>query len=152
VGGSAYTDTLGDPWTADRTYSAGSWGYVQKSKTDSTNRTIAGTTEQALFKTQRIDPYDYRFDKVPNGIYQIELNFAEIVNEKLGKRLYDVIIENMLVLPAHDIAYEVGTFKADKHAFFVEVADGQMDVRLIPRAGSDKPVINSLRVTRRPDR
>jgi hypothetical protein len=38
AGGSAYTDSLGDPWAADRAYSKGSWGYVQKSKTDSTSR------------------------------------------------------------------------------------------------------------------
>jgi hypothetical protein len=152
AGGSAYTDSNGDPWAADRAYSAGKWGYVLKSKTASTNKAIAGTTEPALFKTQRIDPYGYRFDNVPNGIYQVEMNFAELASINIGKRLYDVIIENTTVLPAHDIAYEVGIFKADRHTFFVEVADGQMDVRLIARAGYDKPVINSLRVTHRPDR
>jgi hypothetical protein len=56
------------------------------------------------------------------------------------------------VLPALDIAYEVGVLKADKHTFFVEVTDGEMDVRLIARAGYDDPLINSLRVTHRPDR
>ncbi len=152
AGGKAYTDAQGDPWTADRAYSKGAWGYVQKSKTGSTNKTIGGTTEQPLFKTQRIDPYAYRFDNVPNGIYQVEMNFAELTNARLGKRLYDVIVESTVVLPAHDIVYEVGNLKADKHTFFIEVADGQMDVRLIPRAGSELPVVSSLRVTHRPDR
>jgi subtilisin family serine protease len=152
AGGKAYTDTQGDAWAADQAYKTGGWGYVQKSKTDSTNKTIGGTTEQPLFKTQRIDPYAYRFDKVPNGIYQVDMNFAELTNIKLGKRLYDVIVENTVVLPAHDIVYEVGNLKADKHTFFIEVTDGQMDVRLIPRAGYEAPVINSLRVTHRPDR
>ena len=152
AGGKAYTDTSGDPWAADRAYSAGQWGYVLKSKTDSTTKTIAGTTDPTLFKTQRIAPYGYRFDNVPNGIYEIDLNFAELNNIKIGKRLFDVIIENTLVLPALDIAYEVGVLKADKHTFFVEVTDGEMDVRLIARAGYDDPLINSLRVTHRPDR
>lgn len=152
AGGKAYTDKQGDPWAADQAYSKGTWGYVQKSKTASTSKTIAGTTEQTLFKTQRIDPYAYRFDNVPNGIYQIEMNFAELTNLRLGKRLYDVIIENTQVLPAHDIVYEVGNLTADKHTFFIEVTDGQMDVRLIPRAGFEAPVVNSLRVTHRPDR
>lgn len=152
AGGSAYTDGLGDTWAADRAYSKGAWGYVQKSKTASTKRTISGTSEQALFRTQRIDPYAYRFDNVPNGVYQIDLNFAEIGGAKMGKRLYDVIIEDTLVLPAHDVAYEVGSFAADKHVFFIEVDDGQMDLRLVPRAGSELPVIDSLRVTHRPDR
>jgi len=152
AGGSAYTDSLGDSWAADRSYKKGSWGYVQKSKTARTRRRIADTDEQPLFRTQRSDPYAYRFDDVPNGIYQIDLNFAELKNTRIGKRLYDVIVENMEVLPAHDIAYEVGTFTADQHVFFIEVTDGRMDVRFIPRTGYQPPVINSLRVTHRPDR
>jgi len=46
---------------------------------------------------------------VPNGIYEIDLKFAEIV--KLGKKercVFDVVIEDTVVLPAHDIQYEVG--------------------------------------------
>jgi subtilisin family serine protease len=151
-GGSSYKDTLGDSWAADRQFSAGSWGYIQKNGTDSTSHKITGTPDQPLFQTQRIDPYAYRFDKVPNGIYQVELNLAELARAGIGKRLFDVIIENTLVLPAHDIVFEVGEFAADKQTFFIEVADGRLDVRLIPRAGFGKPVINSLRVTQRPDR
>jgi hypothetical protein len=71
---------------------------------------------------------------------------------KNGKRLFDVIVENTLVLPAHDITYDVGTLAADNHTFFVEVVDGRMDVRFIARAGSESPVINALRITQRPDR
>ena len=56
------------------------------------------------------------------------------------------------MLPAHDIGYEVGRHVADNHTFFVEVTDGRMDVRLIPRAGSAPPVVNALRITHRPDR
>ena len=55
---------------------------------------------------------------------------------KIGKRLYDVIVENTTVLPAHDIAYDVGTFIADDHTFYVEVLDNRMDVRFVPRAGA----------------
>jgi hypothetical protein len=57
-----------------------------------------------------------------------------------------------VVIPAHDIVYDVGTYAADPHVFFVEVADGQMDVRLVPLSGRLPPVLNSLRITHRPDR
>lgn len=151
--GGAYVDTLGDTWAADKKYATGNWGYVQKSKTDSTTKNITGTPDPTLFKTQRIDPYAYRFDNVPNGTYQIEFGFAELnAKEKLGKRLFDVIIEDTLVLPAHDIAYQVGTLAAESRTFFLNVTDGQMDIRLIPRAGSDPPVINAARITHRTDR
>jgi hypothetical protein len=89
---------------------------------------------------------------VPNGVYEVDLRFAELQNIRFGRRLFDVIVENTTVLPAHDIAYEVGTFSADDHRFFVEVTDGRLDVRFIARAGSDKPIVNAVRVTHRPDR
>jgi hypothetical protein len=152
AGGKAYTDTLGDPWAKDAAYAAGGWGYVQKSRTYSTNKAIAGSSDPVPFQSQRIDPYAYRFDNVPNGVYQVDLKFAELLNAKIGKRLYDVIVEETEVLPAHDIRYEVGTFAADNHTFFIEVTDGRMDVRFVPRSGYEAPVVNALRVTRRPDR
>ena len=152
-GGGAYVDSLGDKWPADQQYTTGRWGYVQKSKTDSTTKTIAGTTDPKLLQTQRVDPYGYRFDSVPNGTYQVELDFAELnAKEKIGKRLFDVIVEDTLILPAHDIVYQVGTLAAESRTFFLSVTDGQMDIRLIPRAGSDLPVINAARITHRIDR
>jgi hypothetical protein len=153
AGGNAYTDSLGDLWAKDQAHSSGGWGYVQKGKTASTTKPIAGTSDPTLYRSQRVDPYAYRYDNVPNGVYQIELRSAELdAKVRIGKRLYDVIVENTLVLPAHDIVYDVGTLAADDHAFFVEVTDGRLDVRFVPRAGSEKPVINALRVTHRPDR
>jgi subtilisin family serine protease len=153
AGGQAYTDTLGEPWVADQKYTAGGWGYFQKGSAESTKQAIANTSDPTLFKSARVDPYAYRYDNVPNGIYEIDLKFAEIV--KLGKkerRVFDVVIEDSMVLPAHDIAYEVGTFTAEERTFFVPVADGRLDVRFIARAGFAKPIINSISVSRRPDK
>jgi subtilisin family serine protease len=148
-----YVDSTGETWVKTQKHVAGSWGYIQKGTTRSTNKNIAGTPDPTLYKTQHEDPYAYRFDNVPNGIYEIDLRSAELQGNRPGQRLFDVIIENSLVLPAHDIFYEVdGAFIADDHRFFIEVTDGRMDVRFIARAGSKKPVINALRITHRPDR
>jgi hypothetical protein len=152
VGGSVFTDANGDPWAKDQVWSSGSWGYMQKGKLASTKKTIVGTTEQALFQSQRVDPYAYRFDDVPNGIYEVDLRFAELERINMAKRLYDVVVENTEVLPAHDIVYDVGQMTADVHKFFVEVTDNRMDVRFIAIAGYKPPVVNALRVTHRPDR
>jgi subtilisin family serine protease len=148
----AYTDTLGDTWTADQKHRNGSWGYIQSGRTVNSNRDISGTVEDKLYQTQRVDPYAYRFDNVPNGVYEVDFRFAELDNVRPGKRLYDVIIENTLVLPAHDVRYEVGRFVADDHVFFIEVTDRRMDVRLVPRSGFDVPSLGALRITHRPDR
>lgn len=153
AGGNAYTDTQGEPWVADKKWSEGGWGYYQKGSTASTSQAIAGTDDDALYKDARIDPYAYRFDNVPNGIYEVDLRFAEIV--KLGKkerRVFDVVIEDTMVLPAHDVDYEVGRFTADDNVFYIPVTDQRLDVRFIARAGFAKPVINAVRVTRRPDK
>jgi subtilisin family serine protease len=152
AGGAAYTDSQGEPWVADRAYVTGGWGYYQKGSTASTNRAITGTSDPALYRNQRIDPYAYRFDSVPNGIYQVDLRLAEITNLKKKRRVFDVVIEDTLVLPAHDIDYEVGRFAADDNVFFVEVLDETLDVRFIERAGFEKPAVNAIRVTRRADR
>lgn len=106
-----------------------------------------------MYREQRSNPYAYRFDDVPNGVYEVELRFAEL-NPRIdfGERLFDVIVEDTMVLPAHDIAYEVGRLTADDNRFFIEVADGRIDVRFIGRPDSEAAVINALRVTHRPDR
>jgi subtilisin family serine protease len=152
AGGASYKDGSGDTWSTDKAFAAGSWGYVQKSKTDTTGHAISGTTDPKLFQSQRVDPYSYSFDKVPNGVYQVELDFAELDSIGFGKRLFDVIVEQTLELPAHDVAFEVGRYAADKHTFFLDVTDGRLDVRLIPRAGSLLPFVSAVRVTERPDR
>lgn len=152
AGGWEYVDTAGDTWLTDQAYSAGDWGYVQTGKTRKTRKTIAGTDDDPLYQSQRQNAYAYRYDDVPNGIYEIDLRFAELQNVDFGDRLFDVIVEQSLLLPAHDIYYEVGRRVADDHRFFIEVADGRLDVRLVPRAGAKKPVINALRVRHRPDR
>jgi hypothetical protein len=153
AGGAAYRDEVDDLWQQDRRHQAGSFGYVQRGQTAATTRAISGTGDPALYRDQRIDPYAYRFDNVPNGIYEVELRFAEI-NQRIdfGERLFDVIVEDALVLPAHDIAYEVGRYAADDNRFFVEVEDGRIDVRFIGRPDTEPAVINALRVTHRPDR
>jgi subtilisin family serine protease len=151
-GGTAYTDTNGDTWAIDRAYSQNSWGFVQRGKANWTPRDISGTTDPALYQTQREGLYGYRFDSVPNGIYQIDFSFAELERVRVGERLFDAIVEETVVLPAHDIQYEVGRFAAELRTFFVPVTDGRLDVRLLPRSGSKPAVINALRVTHRPDR
>ncbi len=63
-----------------------------------------------------------------------------------------MIIEGNLVLPAFDIAGEVGQNTADDKSFFLPVTDGQMNIRFILRQADKEPLINAIRVTHRPDR
>ena len=152
AGGNAYTDLSGDSWSADRAWAAGSYGYVGQSSTQNTNRPIAGTLDDRLYQDLRQRMVEYRFDGLPNGVYEVDLRFAEITRTLPGRHLFDVLIEGNLVLPAHDIAAEVGSFAADDHVFFVVVTDGQLNIRFITRTGFGQPIINAIQVVHRPDR
>ena len=152
AGGAAYTDGNGDTWQADQKWTRNGWGYYnKKAKAISTTATIKDTSDQALYQDARENPLEYRFSKVPNGTYEVDLRYAEIQGAKPYARLFDVILENTLVEPAFDISGEVGKNTADQHTYFVKVADGTLNVRLIPRAGYLPPIINAIRVTNRPD-
>jgi subtilisin family serine protease len=152
AGGKAYTDRAGDNWAADKQWATGSWGYINKSTTSSTKKGISGTSDGPLYQDLRSGALEYRFDRLPAGVYQVELRFAEINTTQPGKHMFDVLIEGNMMIYKHDIALEVGSFAADNHTFFVQVTDGQLNVRLIPYRGYGDTIINALRVTQRPDR
>ncbi|HEX6292737.1 MAG TPA: carboxypeptidase regulatory-like domain-containing protein [Herpetosiphonaceae bacterium] len=152
-GGGSYTDGSGDAWDADRLYSAGGWGHVYKSGgVDTTNSAIANTEDDALYQNSRRGTNEYRFDNVPNGVYQVELRFAEIKPLNGNKRIFDVTIEEQPTLVAYDITGRVGNYAADDHSFLVTVTDGQLNIRVATRRGYGEAVINALRVTQRPDK
>jgi hypothetical protein len=105
-----------------------------------------------LYKTARRGQTEYRFDGLPTGVYQVNLKFAEIQNRRPGQRLFDVIIEGNVVLPAFDIAGEVGKNYADDKTFYLPVTDGQLNIRFIARQADKEPLINAIQVINRPDR
>jgi subtilisin family serine protease len=147
-----YVDGEGDTWAPDQSWTAGSWGYIDAGSRQSTTRTIADTIDDVLYQTQRVSPYAYGFDDLPDGVYEIELKFAELTpNQDAGERLFDVVVENEMIWPAYDIVYEAGTLIAHDMVYYVRPLDGRLDIRLIERLGTGKPVINALRVTHRPD-
>ncbi|QNE79484.1 S8 family serine peptidase [Streptomyces finlayi] len=143
------TDLLGDSWGPDREYAAGSYGYIGTTSRTGTTRTISGTSEQALYRTARSGALEYRFDNVPNGVYRVELGFAEVSGTKPGARVFDVLAEGKEYVSNLDIALEKGTYTALDKTITVEVTDGQLNVRLSAIHG--KSLVNSVRVSQRPD-
>ena len=150
----AYTDTQGETWYADKLYAAGSWGYINKSsRPGKSTKPIAGTNDDKLYQTFRQSPTEYRFDGLVAGTYEVDLRFAELDKRASGTRIFDVIAElNNTLLPAHDITYEVGSFTADNHVFYVTVTDGQLNLRFVERRGYAPPVVSAIRVIHRPDK
>jgi len=149
--GGNYVDTSGDTWLPDQAYTAGSWGYLGNTSVHTTHSPISGTDDDPLYQDLRRNMSSYRFDGLAPGVYQVELRFAELRRTRPNTHLFDVILENNLVLAAHDIAAEVGSFAADDHSFFIRVTDGSLNVRFIERLGFGQPTVNALRVTSRSD-
>jgi subtilisin family serine protease len=149
----AYTDQSGDSWSPDQAYVAGSWGYIgTATRVNRTSAGISGTPDPVLYKTQRANMLEYRFDGLPPGTYEIDLRFAELIYRTPGRRQFDVIAENTTVLLGHDIVLTVGDrFRADDQVFFVTVTDGQLNLRFLNRSGSDQPVVNAIQIVHRPD-
>ncbi|MEV6107969.1 S8 family serine peptidase [Streptomyces sp. NPDC051940] len=144
------TDGLGDTWTSDAAYAAGSYGYVGNAGLLRTSKSVAGTSEQELYRTARTGALEYRFDGLADGVYQVELGFAEISGTKPGARVFDVMAEGTEKLANVDVALEAGgSYKAYDRTFTITVTDGQLNLRLVELTG--KSLINTLRITHRPD-
>ncbi|WP_432102334.1 S8 family serine peptidase [Streptomyces sp. bgisy091] len=146
----AVTDAWDDTWGPDRPWEAGSYGYVGKATAVSTAKTVEGTDEQALLGTARKGALEYRFDAMPDGVYQVELSFAELSRTEPGERVFDVMTEGTERTADLDIAKEAGgAFKALTKTYTVTVTDGQLNLRLVAHTG--KTLVNAVRVTHRPD-
>jgi subtilisin family serine protease len=144
--GEEYVDGDGEVWDADQRYD-GDWGYMpRQASSRSTNRGIDGTDEEPKYQTARQRMSEYRFDGLPEANFEVEVLFAEIGNQRPGNRVFDVILDNTIVLPAYDIAATVGQFHADDHTFEMEIEDGQLRVRFDSRPGP-APLVNAIRVT-----
>ncbi|MFF1589760.1 S8 family serine peptidase [Streptomyces sp. NPDC058286] len=147
-------DALGDTWSQDLPYAAGSYGYVGDGTTLTyTRKDIAGSStfqEQQLLRSGRQGAGEYRFDAVPNGTYQVELGFAEPAAMKPGHRVFDVTAEGAEKVSDVDIALESGGVRtALSKTFTVKVTDGRLNVGLSSVTGTS--LLNSIRVTQRPD-
>ncbi len=102
VGGNSYTSTSGDFYAADRSYGSGPFGYAGAGSKRSTTHAIAGTVDDKLYQSQRIGMKSYKFD-LPDGHYRVDLSFAELVERRAGRRIFNVTIEDVPVIPYLDV-------------------------------------------------
>ncbi|SIN36917.1 S8 family serine peptidase [Micromonospora cremea] len=150
AGGPSFIDGSGYTWSDDQASGDGAWGYEGKTKVTSTNAGIEGTTDDALFQSQRTTPDKqlfYRFPDAPKGTYAIDLGFAEIEKVAKGKRVFDVLVDGSLTEYAYDAAAAVGPNAADWRTAVVKHEGGPLTVELRGSKGLRAPTIAALRVT-----
>ncbi|WP_367871213.1 malectin domain-containing carbohydrate-binding protein [Luteolibacter sp. Populi] len=142
AGGLAFTDSLGHVWAADNGWSSGNeQTYANE---------IAGTVDDILYQDFRFDdspstPLDYSFS-VPNGNYQVKLHFAETWSGVTapGIRVFDVLLENAIVLDDFDPFAVAGSNTAHVETFDTNVSDGQLTIGL--RKVVQNPFISAIEV------
>ncbi|WP_336023214.1 malectin domain-containing carbohydrate-binding protein [Halobellus salinisoli] len=140
-GGDEYTASDGTVYQADTNFDGGS--------TYSTTEPIDGTTDDALYQTERYggapdsEPLSYDVP-LDDGEYEVTLHFAEIyqgvadsdspdstgpddgTNE--NDRLFNVSVEDEQVLTNYDLFAEVGPLTATEETFTAEITDGELNL------------------------
>jgi hypothetical protein len=136
-GGSAYTDTLGQKWSADTAYSGGSAFTVTKA--------IANTADQTLYKTARYGTSFTYTIPAPAGQYAVSLKFAELYWTGAGGRVFNVAINGTKVLSNFDIFAAAGAaFKAVDKTFVV-TSTGTITIQFMGGSAGN-PLVNAIQV------
>ncbi|SNC77727.1 Putative Ig domain-containing protein, partial [Hymenobacter gelipurpurascens] len=111
---------------------------------------IAGTTDDALYQTERYGTNGaFSYDlPLANGTYTVVLHFAELYWTGTGQRVFDVLAENTKVLTAYDIFKKVGGFTATTETFTTTVTDGQLSLlfTVLNAGGVDAPKVSAIEV------
>ncbi|MBT8183331.1 MAG: PKD domain-containing protein [Eudoraea sp.] len=111
-----------------------------------------------MFQTERTaspPTFDYQIP-VPNGNYTVILHFAEIYwgatgggPEGIGQRIFDVSIENSLVLDNYDINADVGPETPVSKSFNIAISDEELNINfsaLTADGGVNQPKVSAIEI------
>jgi hypothetical protein len=119
AGGTQFTGADGTSYQSDALFSGGS--------TYRTTAAIAGTTDDALYQSERYGNFSYNVP-VANGDYVVTLKFAEIYFSSPGRRTFDVFIEGAKVVSNLDVYAQAGRNAAYDVTVSVRVTDGMLNI------------------------
>jgi hypothetical protein len=151
AGGESYIDHSGFTWVPDQPYTAGAWGYYASGSMGVYTDTIpiSNTLDPVIYQSERwfgrTSVASYLFD-VPNGDYQVELLFAELLNKIPGQRVFTIQLQGATVESNFDIVALVGNYTALNRVYTTTVSNTQLNVTIIPVSEGSK--ISGIRVTR----
>lgn len=134
-GGAQYASPQGVTYLADSRYSGGNVG--------TTASTISGTTEGALYKSERYGNFSYNIP-VANGSYSVTLKFAEIYFAAPGKRVFSVTVNGQTVISDLDIFAKVGKNVAYDVVIPVNVTNGAISISFTSKVNNAK--VNAIRI------
>ncbi|MEN0064417.1 MAG: MopE-related protein [Myxococcota bacterium] len=118
----------------------------------STGRPMAGTDDDGLYQSERFQAGGFTYDvAVPNGLYTVEMEFAEIFNQITmpGQRVFDVLLEGQVVVDNLDIFAEVGAIDtALTVTRTIRVTDGSLTLSTVGVV--QNPKISAFAILRSP--
>ncbi len=140
AGGPAYTDSLGQVWSADTGFVGGSLY--------STGAAIGATNSPALYQTERYCngcTLEYRFT-VPNGTYVVNLKFAEIWATSVGQRVFNIAINGQTYEKNFDIIRQAGgpNIAVDRR-YPITVTNGVIDIQMQASVNNGK--VSAIEIT-----
>lgn len=135
-------------WMPDKRYQKGSYGYTEGEPfvRDKVRGylgcvdNIEGTVNEPVYQTQLLDPR-YRFD-VPKGNYEVTLLFSDLNNGN-EDRIFDVAINENIVLKNLNLSAEYGKFKAISKRFEINV-DNEEGIDISFPAKSGQSILNGI--------
>jgi N-acetylneuraminic acid mutarotase len=110
---------------------------------------ISGTTDDAIYQTERYGPTLSYELPVSNGQYKVVLHFAEIYFTAAGSRLFDVSLEKVKKLDNYDIIAKAGSLSATTETFTVDVTDGNLSIdfsALAADGGKDNAKVSAIEI------
>ena len=159
-GGDEYTDSFGQLWSQDnpgysRSWAAGFEGlnpYLASQRT--TSDPIRGTRDWTLFQSFRFGRHqlEYRFP-VADGTYRIELYFTEpwhgtggsASTDCEGLRIFDVMVNDSLVLDDLDVWAESGHDGACKKVVYAVAKQGLLKIHF-PEVKAGQALISGIAI------
>ncbi|BCY08308.1 S8 family serine peptidase [Actinoplanes sp. L3-i22] len=143
AGGPGAVGADGFVWSPDQNYVGG--------KVTTTRADIAGTRDDAVYRTQRTgETFKYVFKNAPAGTYRIELDFAEFEKVKPGKRAFDVLADGKIALYDHDVQAKAGALTADPNTVTVTHTGGDLTLTFTREKDEADPILNALKVQEDP--
>lgn len=139
-----FRDSTGRNWLADQPYKPGGWGYVGGDRRKKPLNVFA-TVDDPLFQTFFEGISAYKFD-VPDGIYEVELRFAEMDFTEKGQRVINVLVNGKNVLTNFDVFASAGKQTAAAHVFLVKVKGGHISVDFVAVTG--ETVLSGIAIRR----
>ena len=140
-----FADSKNNVWDVDDFFNDNGGAY--KNTWNAPDNEIYGT-ERYFSIWNHDEPFQYDIPVPHEGDYVVVLHFAEIFftspQDDIGKRVFDVFVENYLILDGLDIIEKAGYRNPYVVTISLPVIDGKVTIDLIP--DKENPKISGIEV------